>query len=254
MTDEFYVPQRALVVVAHADDIEFGMAGTVARWTDAGAAVTYCVVTDNSSGSNHVDADLNALITTRQQEQIASAKAVGVTDVRFLGYRDGTLQHTLELRRDITRIIREIRPQVVATMDPTMVFSPDNNYINHPDHRAACEAAVYATFPSAETRPIFPELLAEGLEPHKVSKLYLNFSTESNLIVDITDVWERKVAALLCHPSQISEDSIEFIAKYSEEMGKEHGVKHAEVFRVMTLNEGPATESVEVPPAVSEAE
>lgn len=252
MTDEFYVPQRALVVVAHADDIEFGMAGTVARWTDAGAQVTYCIVTDNSSGSNHADADLSELVKTRQQEQTASARVVGVTDVRFLGYRDGVLQHTLELRRDITRIIRELRPQVVATMDPTMIFAPSNDYINHPDHRAAAEAAVYATFPSAETRPIFPELLAEGLEPHKVQKLYLNFSLESNLIVDISEVWERKVEALLCHPSQINEEAIPFISEFSEEIGKQIGVKYAEAFRVMTLQTEP--EGVEVPPVVPEAE
>ena len=238
MTDEFYAPKQVLVVAAHADDIEFGMAGTVARWTDAGTNVTYCVVTDNSSGSNEPGADLDALVQTRREEQTASAAVVGVTDVRFLGYRDGTLQPTLELRRDITRIIRELRPQVVVTTDPTMVFSLENGYINHPDHRAAAEAATYATFPSAETRPIFPELLDEGLEPHKVSKLYLQFSHDTNLHVDITDYWDRKAEALRCHVSQgLNDDVINMVRKWSEEGGKEHGVGLVESFRVLTLHE-----------------
>lgn len=238
MTDEFYIPQRALVVAAHADDIEFGMSGTVARWTDAGAQVTYCIVTDNHSGSNAPDANLDALVQTRREEQTASAAVVGVTDVRFLGYPDGTLQPTLDLRRDITRIIRELRPQIVAAMDPTTIFSPENTYINHPDHRAAAEAATYATFPSAETRPIFPELLAEGLEPHKVSKLYLNFSPQSNYVVDITDVWERKAAALRCHVSQgINDEVINMVREWSVEGGKQNGGGMAENFRVLTLNE-----------------
>jgi LmbE family N-acetylglucosaminyl deacetylase len=238
MTDEFYAPEQVLVVVAHADDIEFGMAGTVARWTDAGTKVTYCIVTDNSSGSNEPGADIAALVQTRREEQLASAAVVGVTDVRFLGYRDGMLQPTLELRRDITRIIRELRPQVVATTDPTMVFSQENGYINHPDHRAAAEAATYATFPSAETRPIFPELLDEGLEPHKVSKLYLQFAQQANLHVDITEYWDRKAEALLCHVSQrITDETINMVRKWSEEGGKEHGMGLIESFRVMTLHE-----------------
>ena len=246
MSDEFYAPEQVLVVAAHADDIEFGMAGTVARWTDAGTKVTYCIVTDNSSGSNEPGADLAALVQTRREEQLASAKVVGVTDVRFLGYRDGTLQPTLELRRDITRIIRELRPQVVVTTDPTMVFAMENGYINHPDHRAAAEAATYATFPSAETRPIFPELLDEGLEPHKVSKLYLQFSAQNNLHVDITDYWERKAEALLCHVSQrITDDTINMVRKWSEAGGKEHGLGLIESFRVMTLHENGDGESTD---------
>ena len=172
--NEFYAPERVLVIVAHADDIEFGMAGTVARWTEAGTQVTYCIVTDNSSGSNDPETNLAELSQTRHDEQVAAAKVVGVEDVRFLNYRDGVLQPTVDLRRDLTRVIRQVRPQIVVTMDPTIMFAMSNNYINHPDHRAAAEAAVHAVFPSAETRPIFPELLDEGLEPHRVKKLYLH--------------------------------------------------------------------------------
>jgi len=195
-------------------------------------------VYDSSSVSNDPDANLDELIRVRREEQIASAKVVGVTDVRFLGYPDGVLQPTLDLRRDITRIIRELRPEVVATSDPTLMFTPESNYVNHPDHRAAAEAAIYATFPSAETRPIFRELLAEGLEPHRVSKLYLNFTVQPNYHVEISEVWERKTAALRCHVSQrIGDDVIEMIHEWSKRAGEDNGGGLVESFRVVTLNE-----------------
>ena len=237
----FYAPERALVVAAHADDIEFGSAGTIARWTEAGTRVTYCIVTDNSSGSNVPGADLEALVQTRREEQVASAKVVGVHDVHFLGYRDGMLQPSLELRRDITRVIREIRPQVVVIFDPTTIFA--GNYINHPDHRAAGEAALYATFPSSETRPIFPELLAEGLEPHKVDKLYLQLTMEPDLYVDISSTWEKKLAALRCHQSQVNEDSFGFVAEFSARMGEAIGVAYAESYRVLNLRDDEASQA-----------
>jgi LmbE family N-acetylglucosaminyl deacetylase len=236
MTESFYIPQRAVVIVAHADDIEFGMTGTIARWTAGGAQVTYCIVTDNSSGSNDPAMPRDTLIETRQREQRASAAAVGVHDVRFLGYPDGVLQPTLELRRELTRIIRELRPQVVMMMDPTTIISLENTYINHPDHRAAGEAALYATFPSAESRPIFPELLEEGLEPHKVAYAYMNFSLQPNLVVDIASTFEQKLAALRCHASQVDEEALNFVREYSARAGAEYGLQYAESFRVLTLN------------------
>ncbi len=244
--EEFYVPERALVVVAHADDIEFGMSGTVTRWTDAGAEVTYVIITDNSAGSNAPDADLNALVKTRINEQIASAAVCGVTDVRFLGHKDGTLQPTMALRKEITRIIREIRPQVVITLDPTTVFAMDGGYINHPDHRAAGEATLYAVFPSAGTRPIFPELLDEGLEPHDVDRVYLTIASQVDLAVDISSTIDRKQAALKHHKSQIDDEVIQMVAKWNAEAGEKYGVKYAETFRVMNLKRDP-TEATEAP-------
>lgn len=231
----FFVPERVLVIVPHADDIEFGISGTIARWTDAGSQVTYCIVTDNSAGSNEPDADLTALSATRRDEQLASAAICGVTDLRFLNYRDGTVQPTLDLRKDLTRVIRQVRPQVVILMDPTMMITPDGGYINHPDHRAVSEAALYAVFPSAGTRPIFPELLAEGLEPHNVPKVYLMFTDRPNLYVDVSAVYERKLDALRCHRSQIKEDDLGFIRKWDSESGKLFGVPYAESFRVLNL-------------------
>jgi len=243
MTDENtnpnadYQPKRVVVCVAHADDIEFGMAGTVARWVENGAHATYVIITDNRSGSNDPDADIPALIKTREQEQIAAAAEIGVTDVRFLGYRDGNLQPTLELRKQLTAIIREVRPNAVMTLDPETMIAAGRNYINHPDHRAAGEATLYAVFPSAETRPIFPELLDDGLEPHKVNKLFMTLTNHPDTTIDISATMERKKAALLHHKSQLNADVIKMISNWNAEAGKDHGFAYAETFRVLNLNE-----------------
>lgn len=238
---EFMIPARALVIVAHADDIEFGVSGTVARWTEGGTQVTYCIVTDNSSGSNDPMMKPADLIEIRRREQIASAEAVGVKDVRFLNYKDGSLTPTLELRRDLTRVVREVRPQIVITFDPTTIFTMENTYINHPDHRATGEAAVYAVFPSAESRPIFPELIAEGYEPHKVQQLYLVLSSHPNLIVDVSATHARKLDALRKHQSQLNEDAINMVKQWDAACGEADGYAYAETYRVMQLNE-PASE------------
>jgi LmbE family N-acetylglucosaminyl deacetylase len=239
MTDQnpdFYIPKSALIVVAHADDIEF-YAGTIIRWTDAGAQVTYCVVTDNAAGSNSEDYNRETLIETRRLEQIAAAEAAGVTDVRFLNYPDGSLEPTIELRRDLTRLIRELRPEVVMTVDCTTVYFQDNTYINHPDHRAVGEAALYAAFPSAGSRPIFPELLAEGYMPHDVTKVYLMIANEPNVFVDINSVYARKQQTLRCFPSQFGDDLVEMIQQWDAELGQQHGWQYGESFRVLTIRE-----------------
>ncbi len=223
-----------LVVAAHPDDIEFGLAGSVARWTDEGHHVVYCIITDGSAGSNEPGADLSALIATRRQEQLAAAAIVGVEDVRFLGYPDGVLQPSLELRRELTRLIREVRPFRVVCQDPATYYF-GNNYINHPDHRAAGEATLYAVFPSAETRPIFPELLSEGYEPHRVSELYLDISLAPDTVVDISATIDRKIAAILCHRSQVGPEVEEWVRKWGAEAGAPHGYAYAEPFRVMRL-------------------
>jgi LmbE family N-acetylglucosaminyl deacetylase len=234
------IPQRVLVIVAHPDDIEFGLAGSVARWADAGAWVTYCIVTDGAAGSNAPGADLRELARTRQAEQCAAAEVVGVKDVRFLGYPDGVLQATLELRRDLTRLIREIRPDRVVCQDPTTIFFGEE-YLNHPDHRAAGEAALYAVFPSAGTRPIFPELLGEGLEPHDIKDLYLTLTEKPTHHVDISSTIDRKIQALLCHATQVNEEVGGWVREWNAEAGKEIGVAYAERFRVMRFVEDEET-------------
>lgn len=234
---EAALPQsyRILIIVAHPDDIEFGVGGSAAAWSAAGAEVVYCIVTDGAAGSNAPDYDREALIAQRRAEQLEAAAIAGVRDVRFLGYPDGALVATLELRRELTRLIRQIRPQRVVISDPTVVFvyGEGFDYINHPDHRAAAEAALYAVFPSAETRPIFPELLAEGLEPHHVEELYISMSEKANIAVDITAVWERKISALLAHRSQIGEEVREMVRGWDMTTGREAGVPLAESFRAM---------------------
>lgn len=229
-------PLKILVIVAHPDDIEFGCAGSVARWTDEGAEVTYCLVTDGAAGSNAPGADLEELVRVRQAEQIAAAAVVGVRDVRFMGYPDGVLVHTLELRRDLTRLIRELKPDRVVCSDPTLVFA-ESYYINHPDHRAAAEAAIYATFPSAGTRPIFPELLAEGYEPHDVAELYVHFTAHPDTFVDISSTIDRKVESLLCHKSQVGPEVGDMVRKWAADTGEKAGYAYAETFRVMKLKD-----------------
>lgn len=227
--------KRILVVVAHADDIDFGAAGSVAHWVSEGAHVTYCIITDGSAGSNDPAVEKMDLIANRETEQRAAAAVVGVQDVRFLGYTDGILQPTLELRRDITRLIREIRPHRVVCQDPTTIFV-GNRYINHPDHRAAGEATMYAVFPSAETRPIFPELLLEGYEPHHVDEVYLGLTLHPDVFVDITKHIDLKAQALLCHASQVGQEAIDFIRSWDKETGEKAGCEYAEGFRVMDLS------------------
>jgi LmbE family N-acetylglucosaminyl deacetylase len=233
-TQEQTIPTRILVIVAHPDDIEFGCAGSIARWVREGSAVTYCIVTDGSAGSNDPNVQRDDLIRRRKEEQLVAAQHVGVNDVRFLGYQDSMLQPTLELRKELTRLIRELRPERVVCQDPTTFFVR-GSYINHPDHRAAGEAAIYAVFPSAETRPSFPELLAEGYEPHHVSELYLTLTLAPDTIIDISETIEQKIAALLAHASQVGPEAEQWIREWNSELGKEHGYGYAEAFKVMKL-------------------
>ncbi|MEN9937895.1 MAG: hypothetical protein RLZZ387_4474 [Chloroflexota bacterium] len=249
MTVSTSAPLRVLGIFAHPDDPEFSMGGSAAVWADAGAEVYYCIITDGSAGSNDPNRDLAELVTTREAEQRAAAAACGVKDVIFLGYRDGTLEPTIELRRALTRLIRQLRPDRVVCGDPTAFFYGDE-YINHADHRAAAEAAVTAVFPSAPTRPIFPELLAEGLEPHQVKELYITHHEGPHVVhVDISAGLERKIESLRCHVSQIEVGDGQWIRDWAAEAGKAAGVPFAESFRVMRLVREPAT-----PPSAEAAE
>ena len=235
-------PYHVVVTAAHHDDIEFGVAGSVARWIrDEGATVTYVIITDGGSGSNDPEIKREQLVALRRAEQIEAAARVGVSDVRFLGYHDGCLEASLDLRRDLTRIIRETKAYRVLLQDPTTVFVRDQ-YINHPDHRAAGEATLYAAFPSAETRPIFPELLAEGYEPHKIGELYMCLTLVPTHYHDISSVIELKMAALGAHVSQIGagEDfengAKKWMMESNRDGGRMVGVEYAEYFRVMKFD------------------
>ena len=193
--------ERALVVCAHPDDVDFGAAGTVATWVDAGIEVSYCLVTDGDAGGFDPSVPRSEIGGIRRAEQTAAAKEVGVTDLHWLGFPDGYLTVTLELRKAIARVIRQVRPQRVLTQ------SPDRNYLrvfaSHPDHLAAGEATLCAVYPDARNEFWMPDLLAEeGLAPWSVSEVWMMASTQVNRYVDVTDVFDRKVAALRRHVSQ----------------------------------------------------
>jgi LmbE family N-acetylglucosaminyl deacetylase len=236
-------PLRILGVFAHPDDAEFTCGGAAAVWADAGAPITYVIVTNGAAGSTDPAQDLDELIKTREAEQRAACETLGVKNLIFLGYADGTLQPTIELRRELTRIIRQLKPDRVVTGDPTAVFY-GTDYINHPDHRAAAEATIYAVFPSAVTRPIFPELLAEGYEPHQVKEVYISGDiTSANVFVDISTAIDRKIEALRCHKSQLDPGDGQWVREWAAETGKKADLEYAEAFRVMKLvNDPPPSE------------
>ena len=193
--------ERALVVCAHPDDVDFGAAGTVAAWTDAGIDVSYCLVTDGDAGGFDPAVPRSEIGPIRRAEQTAAAKEVGVTDLHWLGFPDGYLTVTLELRKAIARVIRQVRPQRVVTQ------SPDRNYLrvfaSHPDHLAAGEATMCAVYPDARNEFWMPDLVAdEGLAPWSVSEVWLMSAPEPNRFVDVTSVIDRKIAALRRHVSQ----------------------------------------------------
>jgi LmbE family N-acetylglucosaminyl deacetylase len=195
---------RILVITAHPDDVDFGAAGTVAQWTDAGLQVSYCIVTNGEAGGSDLSLPRVEMAAIRQAEQTAAAKQVGVTDLHFLGYPDGRVEATIGLRRDLARVIRMLRP------DRVVCPSPDRNYArmgtSHPDHRAVGAAALDAVYPDARNPFAFPELLAEEkLEPWTVPEVWIAGTPTPTNYVDITDTFSRKVAALRCHVSQLTD-------------------------------------------------
>lgn len=198
--------RRALVVAAHPDDADFGAAGTAHLLARAGWEVRYLVVTDGSKGTDDPEFEPARLVAARREEQWAAARILGVRDVRFLDFVDGELTYVGgQVGRDvlgaITREIREFRPYAVYTHDPEPVIIQDS-FVNHSDHRATGLATVDAVYPTARDRLNFPEHLAEGLTTHKVRELYLWGVNQPNFSVDITDILDTKIEALLAHRSQ----------------------------------------------------
>ena len=215
-------PVRVAVIVAHPDDAEFGCAGTVARWAAEGREVTYVLLTSGDKGSADPTVTPEQLIVTREAEQRAACDILGVRDVIFLRHSDATLVPDLNLRRDLTRVIRQLRPDVVICQDPTSLFV-GTGYLNHPDHRAAGQATLDAIYPAARDRMTYPELLAEGLEPHKVREVYVDGTQEANIWVDITDHIGTKIAALRAHVSQVGEwDPEPMVREWSARTAQEH--------------------------------
>ncbi len=195
------MPSRCLAITAHPDDVDFGAAGTVATWTAAGDEVVYCVVTDGDAGGFDPSVPRDAMPGVRRAEQRAAAELVGVHEVEFLGRRDGQVVADLDLRRDLARVIRRVRP------DRVLCSSPERDYsrlpASHPDHLAVGEAAFCAIYPDARNPFAFPELLEEGLEPHTVNEIWVMASARADTVIDITDVLDTKIAAVLAHASQL---------------------------------------------------
>lgn len=193
--------RRALCVMAHPDDVDFGSAGTVAAWVKQGIEVSYCLVTDGDAGGFDPSVPRSEIAGIRRAEQTAAAEEVGVTDLTFLGYPDGLLVPSLDLRRDISRVIRRTRP------DRVICQSPERNYqrifASHPDHLAAGEATLCAVYPDARNPFTFTELMDEGLEPWTVREVWMGAFTNPNRFVDITDTVDMKLAALRRHESQL---------------------------------------------------
>jgi LmbE family N-acetylglucosaminyl deacetylase len=232
-----------LVVTAHPDDVDFGSAGTIAAFTDAGLEVTYCIVTNGEAGGSDRSMSRAEMASLRQDEQRAAAAVVGVSDVRFLGHPDGRVEPTLDLRRDISRVIRQVRPERVVTQ------SPERNlefiYASHPDHLAAGEAAMDAVYPDARNPFAHPELLeVEGLEPWTVNELWImgpgRPSEAGAVAVETTATVDRKVAALMCHKSQMTDpDAIgDRIRTWAQAGGEAAGLaagRTAELYRVIRI-------------------
>jgi LmbE family N-acetylglucosaminyl deacetylase len=203
MLDEATDVGTILVVAAHPDDIDFGAAGSVAVWTDKGIDVRYCIVTDGDAGGFDPAVPRSEIPRIRREEQTNAAKTVGVTELHFLGYPDGRLHPTIELRRDLSRVIRQVRPDRMLCPSPTRNLT--RLYASHPDHLAAGEASICAVYPDARNPWAHPELMEEGLEPHTVRELWLMSSSDGDHFVDTTAHIERKIAALLCHESQMTD-------------------------------------------------
>jgi len=232
--------ERALVVVAHPDDVDYGAGGTIAQWTDAGIEVTYCLVTAGDAGGFDPTVARADIPGIRMAEQRAAAKVLGVHDVRLLGYRDGQVEASYELRRDISRVIRQVRPQRMLVQSPEWNFTRIG--ASHPDHMATGDATWRAIYPDARNPFAHPELISEeGLADWKVAEVWMMSGPAPDVVVDVTATFDRKVAALLKHESQtdhMGEAFEEIVAGWLRENAAAHGLPQghlAELFNVYAM-------------------
>jgi len=217
----------AMVISPHADDAEYGISGTVARWTHEGKEVIYVVCTNGNKGSNDPKMKPEKLAEIREQEQLAAAKLLGVKEVIFLRHEDQSLEDTHEFRKEIVRLIRTHRPEIIATSDPY------RRYIWHHDHRITGQVVLDAVFPYARDYWAYPDLNQQGLEPHKVKEILFWGAEEPNYFSDITDTFETKMAALHCHRSQVghfTDEWDEFLKQRYEKFAEGKGFQLAEAF------------------------
>jgi LmbE family N-acetylglucosaminyl deacetylase len=248
MNNNGYIPQRAMSIYAHPDDQEFSIGGTLAKWARAGCEIISVIITSGDSGSNDPARDgsyKKELAELREKEQLAANEILGIKETIFLRYPDGELEPTVELRKELTRLIRRYKPEAVFAGNPEAWFYGDE-YLNHPDHRAAARAACEAVFPSAGSRLMFADLLTVGYEPHDVKRLYIHGIDKINTWVDISETLEVKIKALQQHVSQIDPNEVgKWMHEWAEEEAKDQEMKYAEAYRVMFLKKDEEKEEVE---------
>lgn len=238
MTDNsLYVPESAMAIVAHPDDIEFSCVGTLSGWAKRGTRVSYVLCTSGDVGIASPGMTREKAAQIREAEARQAADIAGAAVIIFLREPDGLLQPTLQLRMKLVREIRRFKPEVVLTGDPTVVFASEY-YINHPDHRAAATAALDAVFPAAGQPNLFQELEEEGLRAHKVRKVYIYGQQQAELALSIDDTMEIKLAALRAHKSQFPQwDPGERVKQWAAERAAGKDMQYAEIFRVITLED-----------------
>ncbi len=232
-------PKSVLGVAAHADDLDFMASGTVATWAEQGAEIYYLILTNGNKGTADTHADQNELSELRRQEQRDAAKILGVKDVFFCDYEDGKLSADLDVKRDIVRYIRKLKPEAVITVDPTMLYVAERNFINHSDHRAAGLATIDAIYPMARDHLNLPELYNdEHLQPHKVKTVYLVHFGQESCFVDISKTLQKKIDAIAAHTSQVDDMQkiSEDMTKNAKTLGNIIGTDYAEGFIKITID------------------
>lgn len=231
--------ERVLVVTAHPDDLDFGAGGTIAQWTAKGISVSYCICTNGDQGGEDPDVPRDEMPKIRQREQRDAGKVLGVSEIEFLGYRDGWLEPTIELRKKIVREIRRVRPQRMLIQSPERNW--DRLFSSHPDHMAAGEAAIQAVYPDSRNQFAFMDLLDEGFEPWRVLEVWVMSHNSPDHVVDITDTFDLKIAALNAHVSQTAHNAElpAMVREWGERNADAHGLPEgrvAEVFRIVNTN------------------
>lgn len=229
-------PQHILVILAHPDDPEFFCGATLAKWARAGHRITYLLLTCGDKGFNpttHPEMTPEKLCAIRHEEQYAAAKLIGADAVHILDHPDGYLVPDLKLRREVVREIRRHKPDILVTCDPQNLFAAYG--INHPDHRAAGQVVLDAVFPAAGNPAYFPELLKEGFQPHMPKEVWCSLTLQPNVTVDVTDMWDIKMQAILQHKTQVQdpEKLIERLKSRRAEDSTEENPRYEEKFRVV---------------------
>jgi LmbE family N-acetylglucosaminyl deacetylase len=247
----FYVPESVVSIAAHPDDIEFSCVGTLARWAKYGCRVIYVLCTSGDAGIEEPGMTRARATEIREAESLAAAKLAGAQEVVFLREPDGLLEATMELRRKLVREIRRFKPEVVVTGDPTIVWASED-YINHPDHRAAALAAVDAIFPATGNPMVYPEMEQEGIFPHRLRKVYVHSWSGADTYVNIEETIDVKIAALRAHTSQMKGwDPADMVKQWAAETAKGKEMAYAESFRVVTMINDADWEKKKSTPALS---